>query len=132
MLPKEYLQQYKVLDCYINSQVEELEKWKSLATKVTPTYSDMPRGSGGADRIQSAVEKICEIHHRLDESIDRFVNLRSDIQRKIDAIDDQSLRMILKYRYIDGTTFEQIGLNMNYSYVHICRLHTQALALVVL
>ena len=127
MTKKEYLQQYKRLDSYIESQVEELEKWRLLATKVTPTYSDMPSGSGGDDKIQSAVEHMDEIRKMLDQSIDEFVKLKTDIQEKLDAVEDISLRMLLKYRYIDGLTFEQIAVNMNYSYQWICELHRRAL-----
>ena len=124
---KEYLQQYKVIDNYIASQVEELEKWKALSTKVTPTYSDMPKGSGGEDKIQSAVENIIEIQKQLNQSIDKFINLKKDILSRLDAVEDISLRMLLKYKYIDGLTFEQIADKMQYCDRNIKYRHVLAL-----
>lgn len=127
MTKKEYLQQYKTLDNYINSQVEELEKWKAIATKITPAYSDMPKGNGGGDKIQTAVERIIEIKDELDRSVDEFVKLKNDIRKKINAVDDIKLRMLLEYRYIDGFTFEQIAVSMNYTYRNIIYMHGSAL-----
>ena len=129
---KEYLQQYKTLDSYIESQVEELEKWRLLATKVTPTYSDMPSGSSGDDKIQTAVENIIEIEKRLNESIDEFVRMKNDIQERINDIEDISLRILLKYKYIDGLELKQIAVKMSYSYASIKRKIKQAIQLLKL
>jgi len=125
---KEYLQQYKTLDNYINRKVEELEKWKALATKITPIYSDMPHGSGSNDKIQSAVENIILLEIELDKSIDEFVNLKREIESKINAVDDGTLRLLLQYRYIDGKTWEQIAVDMFYTYKWVCKLHGDALS----
>lgn len=124
---KEYLRQYKYLDNRINRQLEEIQRLKSLAEKITPTYSDMPKSHNEQNQIQSAVEKIMILEHELDVLIDKYIDLRREIENKISAVDDLKLQDILKYRYIDGLTFEAIAIKMNYSYMQICRLHGQAL-----
>lgn len=132
MNKKEYLQQYKYLDKRINRQLEEIQELRSLAEKITPSYSDMPKSHNGQDKIQSAVEKIILLEQELDKLIDKYIDLRREIELKINSIDDKRLQDLLKYRYIDGLTFEAIAIEMNYSYMQICRLHGQALNKIML
>ena len=56
---KQYLQQYRDLNGCINAEMEELARLRSMASKVTPTISDMPgAGSPSGDRLARAVERI--------------------------------------------------------------------------
>lgn len=124
---KEYLQQYKLLDNYINSKIEELTKWKSIATKITPTFSDMPKASGISDKVGQAVEKIIELQNEINNSIDKLVDLRQEIENKIEAIEDAKLKQLLFYKFIHGLTFEQIAEKMNYSVRNIMYLYDDSL-----
>ena len=100
-------------------------------TAVNAVISDMPKG-GGADKIQNAVCRIADIEADINREIDRQIDLRERIETAICAIPDGRLRDLMRYRYIDGLTWEQIAVEMHYSYVHICRMHGQALAVIML
>lgn len=129
MTAKEYLQQYKQLDEQILSRCEELERLKSLAVKITPTYSDMPKPkiSSSSGSLPAMVEKIIMLEAELGSLIDNYVELRKEIEQVISSVDDIKLRSLLKYKYIDGCTLDEIADKMHYSYKQICRLHGQAL-----
>lgn len=128
---KAILLEYPALDRRIKRLQAEKQGWMEKATAVTPVLSDMPKG-GGADKIQNAVCRIADIEADINREIDRQIDLRERIETAICAIPDGRLRDLMRYRYIDGLTWEQIAVEMHYSYVHICRMHGQALAVIML
>lgn len=129
---KRYLMQYRKLELQIDRELEELERWKSKATKVTPTYTDTPKGNSSGDRLQTTVEKIIELSAQINRDIDHLVDTRCAIWEAIQNIQDESYKTLLSYRYIDGMTWEQIATKMYYDRSHVCRLHGQALNAIIL
>lgn len=127
MTVKEYLQQYKLLDSRINAKCEQLERLRELSTKVSAEQGNGAR-SGVSDRVGSIVAKICDAEAEINEMIDELLDLRVEIEHTIAAVPDETLRQLLELRYINCKTFEQIAVEINYSYMHVCRLHGKALA----
>ena len=128
---KAVLLEYQAIERRIKRLQSEKRGWLEKATAVSPNLSDMPKG-GGADKIQNAVCRIADIEQKINREIDRQIDLRERIEAAICAIPDGRLRDLMRYRYIDGMTWEQIAVEMHYSYVHICRMHGQALAQIML
>ena len=127
MTAKEYLQQYKLLDSRINAKCEQLERLRELSTKVSAEQGGGAH-SGVSDRVGNIVAKICDAEAEINEMIDKLLDLRVKIERAIAAVPDETLRQLLELRYINCKTFEQIAVEINYSYMHVCRLHGKALA----
>ena len=65
---------------------------------------------------------------KIDREIDRYVDMREEIQTAISMVDDIQLRTLLSLRYINGLTWEKIAVEMNYDYRWILRLHGKALS----
>lgn len=128
---KAILLEYQAIERRINRLQAEKQGWMEKATAVTPVLSDMPKG-GGTDKIQNAVCRIADIEADINREIDRQIDLRARIETAICAIPDGRLRDLMRYRYMDGITWEQIAVEMHYSYVHICRMHGRALAIIML
>ena len=114
MTKKEYLLQYKDAQREVDRLINERARWIARATKVTPTYTGMPHGGSGEDRMQDAVERLSEVEKELNEKIDKLVDLRREVDMAISTIGDTRLETVLRYRYIDDMTFEQMALKMNY------------------
>ena len=127
MTKKEYLLQYKDAQREVDRLINERARWIARATKVTPTYTGMPHGGSGEDRMQDAVERLSEVEKELDKKIDRLVDLRQEVEAAIHTVGNSRLETVLKYRYINDMTFEQIAVKMNYCYKQICRMHGDAL-----
>lgn len=123
----EWLKRYRVMDQEMKQLTEELERWRARATKITPTISG-EQGSGGSDRLQTSVDKICELEDNICRKIDSLTQMRGEIERAINSIPDSTLRQLMRYRYIDGRTFEEISVLMNYSWRWIHQLHSKALS----
>lgn len=123
---KVILLEYQAIERRIKRLLDEKRGWMEKATAVTPVLSDMPKG-GGADKIQNAVCRIADIEADINRKIDRQIDLRARIETAICAIPDGRLRDLMRYRYIDGLTWEQIAVTMNFSYQWVCKLHGDAL-----
>lgn len=125
---KAYLSKYKFLDNAINQKLEECEKWRAMAEKITPTLSDMPKSQSGANRIETAVEHIAQLEEEINKKVDELVRIRRNIEDSLQSVKDDTLRNLLEYRYIYGLTWEQIAVKMNYSYRNVTRMHGKALS----
>ena len=127
---KEYLKRYKEIDSEINQLLLEKQEIMALGTKITPTYSDMPKGMGESNKLQSVVERLEEQETKIDKKVDDLYEVKADIEKAINTVDDDTLRLLLRYRYINGWTWERIAVEMCYAYRNVTRLHGKALALI--
>ena len=128
---KAYLKRYIHINKQIRQLSQEKEEILELGTKITPTYSDMPRGTGIGDKIPKVVERLVEQQKRIDEKMDELFVLRTEIEKAIDTVKDDTLKLLLTYKYINGWTWEHIADEMNYSWRQIIRLHGMALDVIV-
>lgn len=124
---KQYLNRYQVINKQIDQKCAELAEWRSKATKITPTMSDMPKGNGSENRLESAVEKIMEIEEGINFDIDRLVRIQKEIEQAIRSLDDPTLQLVLQHRYINGEKWERIAVDLGYNYRWTLRLHGKAL-----
>lgn len=132
MTAKEYLRQYINAKNRFKSISDEMIEIRSEATRITPVISDMPSGSHVNDKIALSVEKLDECAKKLEEEAKRMRKAMDDVQNVINSISNPTYRQVLTYRYINGYTWEQIAVKMNYTYRNITRLHGKALRNVVL
>lgn len=128
----EYLSRYQKLGKRIEQLCAERAMWLSRACKKTQTISDMPKAKNGAQGDSGEVAQYIEIGEEITRELRNLHRLRREIRAVITTLEDDILQTLMLYRYIDGMTFEEIAVKMNYSYVHVCRLHGQALSKIML
>lgn len=124
---KAYLGRYRDNEREIRRTEEEILRWESLSRKTTTTMGAAGGGSNGEDKLQAAVEKIVRWQNRLTLQLGERVRLREEIESAIGTVEDERLRLLLRYRYIDGWRLEKIAVEMDYDYRWIRRLHGKAL-----
>lgn len=124
---KAYLGRYRDNEREIRRTEEEILRWESLSRKTTTTMGAAGGGSNGEDKLQAAVEKIVRWQNRLTLQLAERVRLREEIEAAIGTVEDERLRLLLRYRYIDGWTWERIAVELNYAYRNVTRLHGRAL-----
>lgn len=122
-----YLKQYRESGKTISQLKDEIAQWRSLAEKVTPSLSPVPPSTTGGGRMETAVEHIEALQRELFEKIVKLTDLRRTIGQALDTMQDDRLSRLLRYRYIEGLTFERIAVQMNYCYKQIKRLHHKAI-----
>lgn len=125
-----WLVRCKDIDRKIQSKCDEKSVWMSRATKITPTYSDMPKGGQQENKIETAIEKIMKIDAEINTEIDEYIQVKAEVKSVISSIPNDLYREVLERKYVKGETFEQIAYEMNYTYRNVCYLHGKALNLV--
>ena len=129
---KDYLSQYRRSDIKINSLICEQSRLKSMVCGMSPQLSDMPKGGNGEDRLQRGVEQILELEEQINGEIERLISLREDICQKIETIKDPKQRAVIRFRYLNGFTWEKIAVEMDLTYQWVCALHGRALQEIIL
>lgn len=131
MTAKEYLQQAHHLDAIIHYRLREIDYWKNMASSVSGVnYDGMPHSSNRPTEAPfvRCLEKIDEIQRSVEEKIAQLISLRDEINSRIDMLKNHEEQILLRYRYIDGCTWEEIERMMNVSERTAFRIHGNALA----
>lgn len=128
---KQFLNQAFHLNGLIESNKLELEKLRELAASVpAPDLSkERVQTSGTVDRIGNTVALIVDLEAEIQADINRYVKVKKDIRRVINAVTDQKLKLVLQERYLNFKKWEQIAVDMNYTMRRITQLHGEALEL---
>ena len=125
----EYLKQIKKLDNLINNKIEEVERLRCMAVKVTTSCEgEKVKSSGSQERMADTVSMIIDLQNEINEDIDRFVNMKKNIMNVIDSLENADYINILYCRYYHYMSWESIACEMGYTYRWICTLHGRALA----
>lgn len=123
----EYLSRYQKLGKRIEQLCAERAVWLSKACKITQAITDMPKAKKGTQGSSGELEKYVEIGEEITRELRNLHRLRREIRTVIAALEDDTLQALMLYRYIDGMTFEDIAVKMNFSWRWTITLHGRAL-----
>ena len=129
MTPKEYLNQARHLDALINCHLREIDYWRDLSTSVAgSSFEEHHNPNRPADApFVRCLEKIDAIQRDVEEKVTHLVSLREDINTRIDMLASHEEQMVLRYRYLDNCTWEEIAAMVNVSLRTVHRIHGSAL-----
>jgi DNA-directed RNA polymerase specialized sigma24 family protein len=130
MTPKQYLNQAKHLDTMINCRLREIDYWKDLSVSITSgRYDGMPHSPNRpADAaFVSCIERIDEAQKDVAEKVARLITLREEINSQISLLSNRDEQLVLRFRYVDGCTWEDIAGILNVSVRTVHRIHGSAL-----
>ncbi len=123
-----YLSRYIALNRRIDRLLEEKAKWWSLCLKTTPNLSQAPGGGESGSPVERPMDKVLEIEEEINQEIDELQEVCRGIKTVLGQLEDDTLRLLMEYRYLDGLTFEEIAVKMHYSWRWVIKLHGKALA----
>ncbi len=127
MTAKEYLRRCYHLQGLIRAKKEKIAQLRERAVSCNNRLSFEPRAQSGGDRMSAAVAKICDLEVRLALDELRLAELEAEIIGRIDALEVLDYRRLLTLRYVNYKKWEEIALEMHYSYRRIHELHSRAL-----
>lgn len=134
MTTKEYLKQGYRLDKRIDSMLLEVEELKSMLYSIpSPQYGERVQTTRNTDSpFLRKLIKVEEFEEKVNEQIDRCVALKEQMGQAISTVQNADEEMVLRYRYIHGKTWEQIGVELFADERTIRRWHTKALKQMVM
>ena len=129
MTAKEYLNQARQLDALINCRLREIDYWRDLSSSISgsnfePHYN--PNKPTEAPFVR-CLEKIDAIQRDVAEKIAYLVRLKGELNPAIDALEMRDEQLVLRYRYLDDCTWEEISRMLNVSLRTVHRIHSSAL-----
>ena len=110
----------------IKKQADELEE--DITSLKAIVIDGMPKGSAVSnDKIGSMVAKAEELREKYLDKYDAALCELYRIERLIEKLDDATERRLIRKRYIQGMKWEDICVDLNYSWQHIHRIHSKIL-----
>lgn len=106
-------------------EIEDLEREKSMVFSryLSPAaLSGMPGGTVTGDSVGRTAIQIAEYQALIDAKLDELITLREQIEAAIEGLPAEDRRLV-RLRYIDGKRWEQIAVDISYSYRQTLRRH---------
>lgn len=129
MTAKEYLNQARHLDALIHCRLREIDYWRDLSSSVSGSSFEErhnPNRPTEAPFVR-CLEKIDEIQRSVEEKVAYLICLKEEINKAIDKLDNRDEQLLLRYRYLDNCTWEEIAAMLNVSIRSTHRIHGMAL-----
>ena len=128
MLSKEVLNKIRKIDMMIDFKCEQVETLRSRLTSLgSPSTGDKVQSSLDPDKFTNTMSKIIELEEKINADIDELVDLKRDAMNCIEKLNNDVEKLVLYKRYFNNKSFEQISVEMGYSWRHIHRIHGNAL-----
>lgn len=127
-LTKKELEKYRTINRECEQLGEQMIRLKSrILSPKGQLITDAP-ASRSADH--DGIGKVCEIVDTLQkkyfEKLLELCELQLSIEQAIESLDGTE-RVLMRYRYLQGLTWEEVAAKMNYTYQWVCHIHGVAL-----
>lgn len=107
---KAFFQQLWDIEKQVMVKAEQIERLKSLATKVTAAMSEVNSKPSGASRsTEDAMVKIIDLQNELSAEVNRLLDLKCEAYAIIRQIPNEKQRRSLEYRFLNCNTMEKVG-----------------------
>ena len=120
---KAWLSRYQISLRRERELTEEVKQQEARAQAVTPRLSGMPGGRRPGDSLPCAVEAIIQAKQELQAQINQCGAIRREIVAALEQVTNARDHEILRRRYLLGQKWEQIAVEMYYSYKQVRRRH---------
>jgi DNA-directed RNA polymerase specialized sigma subunit len=124
MTAKQWLRRYINADHRIDSLLRERQDVYDRLTKITAALDSE---SVSSTKDPHKYDELADLDIFIRQRVSQSMAIRLEITTAIDELEDWRYRDILKYKYINGFTWEQVANAINYSYAQTTRLHGSAL-----
>lgn len=118
MTAKEYLRQLRGMEVEIEAKIEQRAQLKWIIDQTDQRTDEQ------SARIH---RQYIEADEKLKERVEQLMARQREIRTAIEQVQDETLRKILEYRYINGWSLLKISRRMYISYDWVRHLHGAAL-----
>ena len=127
MTTKEWLMRAWRIDREIDLLIDARRRALERATSVTSVPRDV-HVTGSQPRGIRPMDTYAALSEQIDRRVDELAQVKAEILAAIEQVQDGTLRQLLMERYIHCRTWEQVAVDMHYSYSQVVKyLHPAAL-----
>ena len=123
---KEFLMSYQKEKRRVRRLEEQLEELRRNKMSPSVTNDGMPHGTDKKDLSDYAV-KVDEIEQELVAARYSRICAFQEVQKRIEAMEDEREKDLLTYRYLKGLKWEEICVRMDYKWRQVHRIHAMAI-----
>jgi DNA-directed RNA polymerase specialized sigma24 family protein len=124
---KKQLHSYRDLKAEYNQIALELEKVEAfMAAPKGANLDGMPRSPGAGDPVLSVVTHHLALQERYRFQLVKLAAAQSLIEDLIESLEPGE-RKLMRCRYIDGLTWEEVCVTIGYSWRQAHNIHSKAL-----
>lgn len=122
----------KRLYSYVNLQRERqqiTEERERILARLEPgaqNLDGMPRNQGKGDALANGVAAAADLLTLYEAKAYELAKAQKDIERMIEGLEPVE-RMLARFRYIEGHTWEEVCVDMSYSWRQVHRIHGRIL-----
>ena len=132
MKAKDYLLQCRQIEEQIQQSDTEIQSLRDEQILLRSPWPDgQPHGTGKSDPVGDQAVKIADQIAELEaKALKKRGELwakRSEIIETIGLVQDARLNRLLWLRYVQGVSFEEVAVDMHYTYRHVISLHGEPL-----
>ena len=123
---KAYLKRYhaaELAEKEIREEIDDLRMNKMFPALI---QDGMPHGSSCMDLSEYAAQ-LDELLTELKDQMEQRIRIRREITQRIEAMQDETEKTVLRLRYIHWLQWEQIAERMGYGWTQVHRIHGRAL-----
>lgn len=124
MTAKQFLSRGRWIEREITSLIRTRDETRDRLTHITQNYdSDGAQATKDPHKFDSLVE----LEDKIDELIDRLYATKTEILGVIDRLEDRREFLALKVYYIDMKTWEEVCVELHYSWRQTMYIRKQAI-----
>ena len=127
MQVKEFLNKIRYIDAMIDCKRDQIKDLRDRLTSISCPMGEKVQSTKDPDKFTNPVSKIIELEKEINDDIDKLIDLKRIARKVIEQLDNEVEKMVLYKRYFENKTFEQISVELNYSWRRIHQFHSDAL-----
>lgn len=101
--------------------LDQIQEIKARAARTTQALSGTPGAPRDTSSLARAVESLIDTQQQLCAQIEASCKVRRKVEDAIATVPDIRQQTILRLHYLSGKHFEQIAVELHYSYRQIMR-----------
>lgn len=124
---KAKLKRYRFIAGEISDLLDERERLRSLAEKITPSLSFAPGHGANTDKMAPVVANLIEVERYIEKRSKELLQARMEAEKLIDSLSDERHRAVLKSYYFSRRNWQDVADALHYDVRTATRLHGIAL-----
>lgn len=124
---KAKLKRYRFIAGEISDLLDERERLRSLAEKITPSLSFAPVHGANTDKVAPVVANLIEVERYIEKRSKELLRARMEAEQLIDRLPGERHRAVLKSYYFSRRSWEECCVAVGYEWAQIHRIHSRAL-----